>query len=85
MKHRKRILVDLKGTEHDIDAPGFDLAALRKVGLMPDDYELCGICGFDHEYDQPLPKEARLAHRGNMFDAFLRDMAENTKALNEDE
>lgn len=58
-----RILIDLDGTEHDLDSPGFDLESLREKGLMPEDYELCGTCGYDHEYDWiSCYEEIRKAH-----------------------
>lgn len=50
------ILTDLDGNEHDMDSPFFNLEDLRNQGLMPDDYELCGICYFDHQYDSTFMK-----------------------------
>ena len=37
---------------------------------VPDDYEECDICGFDHKYDGNVPgvqKEIRQAHQGTRY------------------
>jgi hypothetical protein len=57
------ILVDMNGGVHDIFAPDFDLQKLCDDGSMPQDYELCGTCLFDHQYDMPQAfHEIKKAH-----------------------
>ncbi len=48
------VFTDLEGNEYDVRSPDFDLERLRQNGLMPEDYELCGTCNFDHEYDASM-------------------------------
>ncbi len=36
------------------------IECLKKAGQLPSDFETCGECGFDHEYEQV---EAEQAHR----------------------
>lgn len=58
-----RILTDMEGGRHDIDAPDFNLDELKQKGLMPQDYELCA-CGYDHEYDRHAWAAILRAHEG---------------------
>lgn len=61
-----RYLIDLNGNSHDIDRVEFDLGALKCFGLMPEDYELCGTCGFDHHYDQIFGVEINRLHKKDL-------------------
>jgi hypothetical protein len=60
MDRESHVLVDVDGNSHDIASPNFDLDELRKRGLMPGDYEICGTCGLDHAYDRLTEREIRL-------------------------
>lgn len=44
---------------HDEDTEDFDLYKEHAADL-PDDYEECGVCGYDHTYE---PEEAHRAHK----------------------
>lgn len=44
------------------DGKTIKIRAMSTYGIrkeLPTDYEACGTCGFDHEYE---PEEARIAH-----------------------